>query len=491
MRKCFFVSLLCLCFSLNAIANEGDIFQDSIRKIESIKILKVGNSYKACRFNIELPTGINRLQKYLAHIVFQSNKPTIEEGYNDFLDTHEAIQVSQDSIDMDSVKCEILFHPRFNGIFLSVDLAIPEYYKYGRSTRLRVVERNFIYDVDRVKTLLYNDIFSNDYIEPYIDKHFSEDNRINFIIRDGNYTYEDSIFSVKEVVWNYVLGDDYIEYAPYTHVGYILSRISPQKMMLVDCKAFLNPEFCNKIDWAKLGTQNDSSQNPVIKEQDQLKNKRASIMKKARVKMLELEKLEKKGKTYTPKLEYVYANDNKPFKDMHFFSPNNKDFYLSGLNKNVMEISSEELSELEVKKGLDYIIKEIRIIRDLIATQGETVYNYDAPQLNKRPIYSKGEEAFKKELGKALTTNKDWEEGGITVTVIVDKDGSILAPTIHSISSSNTKKISILKRLAVKLRKMKMEPGEVRGEKVRTLWSFTYLFSKSVTYERIKLWDVP
>ena len=462
-----------------------NVKENDHHKIEEVRILKVGDSYRRCIVNIDITPGIERLQKFLSYVVFRSREATIIKGYNDFLNLHEASPLAKDSLNnKKDVKCEILLKSRMTNKFYYVHIAIPEYYVWSmqpNDIKLRVVERDFIYDVEKEQILTYKDIFSNNYKDPFVADFLDSPERTKKMIESRNTSYEDSIFVTEDMVWNYVLGDDYIEYTPFAFKGKTLTKKKTNRMLLVHCKDYLNPTFREKIDWNKFSIDIPIEDNQVIQKQKYLEKEQKREMMVAMAEIEEEEEKEKKGQTYAPSLVNIYANDNDshPFDDMHFyFSEKEHNFYLTGMNKKIIDINEEDFAILKEKK-LHNIIYDINLLRDVIKGQGQKVYAIDDKLLTKKPKYIKGKEKFEKELSMSFSSAGDNAHGSVTFSIIVDNNGDIHAPTITEVSGTSSKKLKSLKNLTRKLRRLKMQPGEIgNGEKVYTMSSYTFWFMR-------------
>lgn len=458
----------------------AQIAKNHYNRIEDVKILKVGNTYRRCFIKIDIPQDYKRLQKFLSYVVFNSRDTTIIGGYKDYFNKHEASTFTEYSLDeTKDVRCEILFTNRMRNKYISIHIAIPEYYTWNR---LRTVERDFIFDAEKEYILTYKDLFSSNYREPFIEDFLTQSERINIMAKSGNASYEDSIFAAQDMVWNFVLGDDYLEYTPFAYKGIVTTdKKFPKRLSLIHCKDYLNPELCRKLDCDVYSTDVTTKNNPVIEEQKRLEKEQEIIMKKAITKSEKDKKLESKGQSYSPSLLNVYGNNNDkdPYKDMHFYYLSDEgDYYITGLNKNILELNEEDLSILKEKK-IYYILQDIQLLKDLINNQGERVYDFYDKFLTKRPCYSKGEERLKTELSMSFNSNESIADGKVTVLIIVDKDGTVHAPTVIDITGTSKKKLKQLKKLSHKLRNLKMTPGEIaNGEKVKTMWSFDYSFYK-------------
>lgn len=146
--------------------------------------------------------------------------------------------------------------------------------------------------------------------------------------------------------------------------------------------------------------------------------------------------------TSSPHISSFYLNDESPQKGIHLYKSNDK-YYVSGLNKEITNLTEKELNKLSKD-----IKNDIKIIKSYLNQTSETNssnYIYNENEDITAPIYTFSKEIdlnpiylFNKEIGSnainALKTIKDF-----SISFIIEPDGTISAPVIEEIRfNSNT-----------------------------------------------------
>ena len=126
-------------------------------------------------------------------------------------------------------------------------------------------------------------------------------------------------------------------------------------------------------------------------------------------------------------VENLYAKDKKPHKEMHLYLVGDE-YYVSGINKNISTLSSDEIETIS-KKSKD-------VVGDILIKNGEkggndVVYNLTSHNAHKnisRPQLNSPnglDEYMKDHLSQST------EKVSVVVSFIVEKDGRISCPVVE------------------------------------------------------------
>ena len=444
--------------------------QNSIKDFKRIKaqrIIQIKKDYYLLRIDISVPKFSLQLQKYLASEMFKSNDSLLASAVNGFISEHELTKELKDKAKIDTLDYELTCVSYKPSKFVSMFMRYPDIHSLvnvsDKVYEIRDCVKSFVYDLKRNKVLSYYDIFNSRYGNLLVPGNANP--FIKLMSTSNGYSFE--------------LDDDYLSYGENTYV----------RLPLCQTKEYFTPEFQKIIDW-----------NLVKYRADSLKLNGSSVKE-----MLETRNLQEKE--YEDSLEKLrlkdladeynaYQKDDDPYTTIHLYMKDDE-CWVSGLNKNIYELSESDIQLLSSKSKL--IMKEIAFMKKVLehekgARQMEKFYTIEElfAEIAKRirhaklatdTIYS---ETPKTGYMKTLNLVGDYVKKHLShdhstvlaeISFIIDEKGHLICPVVIK-----GKNIEVNKEIVKILRKFeKGSPFRLDGIPIMMRLSriFSYKLQKS------------
>ena len=470
MKKIVLMLLLFLCSDSLLAQVNVERYPKDFKKMHVSEVCKIEDGAIAVVMDLEIPMFSVPLQKYLSKKMFNSEQVSLPGAVNMFLQNHSVNEekgvkhLSSDTL-IYNLYCISYCPAKYVTLFI----------EYPNLERMKTVGKDvceikketlsIIYDISNENTLVYDDIFTNNYVDLYT----------------GNISKRDYLFELDE---------DYLSY------GSTDSFVRLPLCQLID---YLTPQFKQLVDWPRVDARADSLQ---LHGNDVQVAQQRRVMDMGQEQARRLEEIEHRYNEYISKKQRdheamfeSYLADKKSYKNIHLYMHDGA-CLVSSLNKDITQLTPEDIALLE-KKGKQ-VLPEIDVMKEWLLQQdgqlvADSIYYIVTPESLPERVtmdslmqyidqYASSTQygfyvRIDKELREYMRTRLSLKHDTINATVMffVNKDGSLVCPVIKEGND-----IEVNKEIMVILRKFKkkLKPYIANGEPVRACMSCTFSYVK-------------